>query len=143
MKEIEEIEYRALRLLVNVIPYESRPCLKLGCCDKNHLHQINQLLDIISWSVHVAAEYASKTKRHRSKSKVIPGWNRNFKSLHNIARINFLNWMRCGRIQDSEEFRKINNGRKAFNPFASIGRTGTSNGKVKVMVICLNISFMT
>ena len=30
-----------------------------------------------------------------------------------------------------------------FNPFASIGRTGTSKGKVKVMVICLNISFMT
>ena len=30
-----------------------------------------------------------------------------------------------------------------LNPFASIGRTGTSYGKVKVMVICLNISFMT
>ena len=30
-----------------------------------------------------------------------------------------------------------------FNPFASIGRTGTSNAKVRVMVICLNISFMT
>ena len=32
---------------------------------------------------------------------------------------------------------------KSLNPFASIGRTGTSNGKVKVMVIRLNISFMT
>ena len=31
----------------------------------------------------------------------------------------------------------------SINPFASIGRTGTSNGKVKVMVICLNISFKT
>ena len=30
----------------------------------------------------------------------------------------------------------------SFNPFVSIGRTGTSNLKVKVMVICLNISFM-
>ena len=32
-----------------------------------------------------------------------------------------------------------------INPLASIGRTGTSNDKVKVkvMVICLNISFMT
>ena len=30
-----------------------------------------------------------------------------------------------------------------FKPFASIGRTGTSNAKVKVMVICLNISSMT
>ena len=30
-----------------------------------------------------------------------------------------------------------------FNPFVTIGRTGTSNFKVKVMVVCLNISFMT
>ena len=32
-----------------------------------------------------------------------------------------------------------------FNPFASIGRTSTSKGKVKVKVkdICLNISFLT
>ena len=30
-----------------------------------------------------------------------------------------------------------------FNPFASIERTGTSKGKVKVRVICLNISFLT
>ena len=33
--------------------------------------------------------------------------------------------------------------RKFFNPFASIGRTGMSNSKVKVKVSCLNISFMT
>ena len=31
----------------------------------------------------------------------------------------------------------------SFNPFASIGRTGTSNSKVKVKVSCLDISFMT
>ena len=32
---------------------------------------------------------------------------------------------------------------EVINSFASIGRTGTSNRKVKVMVIYLNISFMT
>ena len=31
----------------------------------------------------------------------------------------------------------------SFNPFTSIGRTSTSNAKVKVVVICLNIPFMT
>ena len=113
-EEIEEIECRALRLLVNVIPYEATHCPKLGCGDKNHLHQIDQLIDKISWSMHVAAEYASKTKRRKNKFKVIPGWNRNVKSLHNIARIDFLNWMRCGRIRDSEEFRKMNDSRKTF-----------------------------
>ena len=30
-----------------------------------------------------------------------------------------------------------------FNPFVSIGRTGTSKCKVKVRDICLNISFLT
>ena len=30
-----------------------------------------------------------------------------------------------------------------INPFASIGRTGTSKGKVKVRDTCLNISFLT
>ena len=30
-----------------------------------------------------------------------------------------------------------------INPFASIGRTGTSKAKVKVRDICLNISFLT
>ena len=30
-----------------------------------------------------------------------------------------------------------------LNPFASIGRYLTSKGKVKVKVICLNISFLT
>ena len=30
-----------------------------------------------------------------------------------------------------------------FNPFVSIGRTGSSKGKVKVRDICLNISFLT
>ena len=30
-----------------------------------------------------------------------------------------------------------------LNPFATTGSTGTSKSKVKVMVICLNISFMT
>ena len=32
---------------------------------------------------------------------------------------------------------------KLFNPFASIGHTGTSKGKVKVSDICLNNSFLT
>ena len=113
-KEIEEIECRALRLLVNAIPYEPTHCLKLGCRDKNHLHQIDLVIDKITWSIHVAAEYASKTKRRKNKFKVIPGWNRNVKNLHNIARIHFLNRMRCGRIRDSEEFRKMNDNRKTF-----------------------------
>ena len=30
-----------------------------------------------------------------------------------------------------------------FNPFASTGRTGTSEGKAKVRDICLTISFLT
>ena len=33
--------------------------------------------------------------------------------------------------------------KRKINPFASIGRTGTSKGKVKVRDICLNISFLT
>ena len=37
-----------------------------------------------------------------------------------------------------------NGGRQKYvNPFASIGRTGASKGKVKVRDICLNISFLT
>ena len=32
---------------------------------------------------------------------------------------------------------------KVFNPFASIVRTGTCKGKVKVSDICLNNSFLT
>ena len=31
----------------------------------------------------------------------------------------------------------------SFNPFASIGHTGTSKGKVKVRDICQNISSLT
>ena len=32
---------------------------------------------------------------------------------------------------------------KTINPFASIGRTAMSKGKIKVRDICLNISFLT
>ena len=65
-------------------------------------------------SIHIAAENVSKIKRRRNKFKVIPGWNRNVKSLHHIARTNFCNWIRCGRIRDSDEFRKMNDSRKNF-----------------------------
>ena len=34
-------------------------------------------------------------------------------------------------------------GAEKVKTFASIGRTGTSKGKVEVRAICLNISFMT
>ena len=78
------------------------------------MHQIDQLFDKISLSVHKAAEHVSKIKRRRNKFKVIPGWNRNVKSLHHTARASFLNWIRSGRIRDSEEFRKMNDSRKNF-----------------------------
>ena len=59
-----------------------------------------------------------------------------------ILKINF-NSSKCGNLKNIKNklYFKCRCGN--LNPFASIGRTGTSKGKVKVMVICLNISFMT
>ena len=113
-KEIEIIEHRALSFLVDTIPYEATHCLKLGCRDDRHLHQIDHLLDKISWSIHMAAEDFSIVRRRKNKFKVIPGWNRNVKALHDIARTDFLKWMRCGRLRDTEEFREMNESRRKF-----------------------------
>ena len=69
---------------------------------------------MIALSVKTAAELVLKVKKRKNKFKTIPGWNRNVKNLHSIARNEFLNWVRSGKTQNSQEYCRMNESRKEF-----------------------------
>ena len=114
LNDIATIEKEALEILNGHSSYEAINCFKLGCRNKKHLQKIDCLSDLIVLSVKTAAELVVKVKKRKNKFKIIPGWNRNVKNLHSIARNEFLNWVRSGKTQNSQEYCRMNESRKEF-----------------------------
>ena len=89
-------------------------CHKIGCRDMNHLAQIEQIYDKIICSINVASQNYVRKQKKINKFKIIPGWNRRVKGLHNIARENYQKWIQCGRSRESPEFQSMVSSKKAF-----------------------------
>lgn len=89
-------------------------CQKIGCNDQAHLDQISNLYKTIVNSVSTASEYYRGRHIRRNKLKIIPGWNRNVKQLHNAARVAFVNWVKRGKVRGTREHDLMIESRKLF-----------------------------
>ena len=55
-----------------------------------------------------------KKKNTKGKYKVIPGWNRNVKEIHKVARDHFLKWIDLGRERNTLEYDEMRESRRVF-----------------------------
>ena len=89
-------------------------CNRIGCRDKTHLRKID---DIYSNIVIVIRESAERFKRRtirKDRFKIIPGWNRNVKSLYSLARDCYLEWVAAGRLLNTPQHENMKSSRKIF-----------------------------
>lgn len=89
-------------------------CLNLGCRKADHIMKINQLYKFIVSTITRSSEQFKKRSIRKDKFKVIPGWNRNVKSLHTRARLDYLEWIGVGRPMDTSVHHFMLNSRKEF-----------------------------
>lgn len=73
-----------------------------------------KLVEQLTRSVKGGLQQFYKQRKGKNKFKVIPGWNRNLKCLHNSVREHYLKWLELGRRRDTVEFENMNNSRKVF-----------------------------
>ena len=89
-------------------------CNKLGCHDKKHLKEIDDMhIDMVTVIRESAENFKRKTIR-KDKFKVIPGWNRNVKHLYRVAREQYLLWMTAGRILGTHLHENMKRSRNIF-----------------------------
>lgn len=114
MEDIQMIEERALDIMGNFLNCVPLRCTKPGCRHGDHIREIDRLLDLLIESVRSASEIVQKEHRRKNKYNIIPGWNRNVKHLHTIARRDYLDWVSLGRSRESEVYTKMNVSRGNF-----------------------------
>ena len=76
---------------------KSFKCNSFGCNDTNCLSDIADLFDSFVESVDFASSSFSKKRISENKFKIIPGWNRNVKSVYSKSRDKFKDWLNFGR----------------------------------------------
>ena len=77
---------------------------QLGCSNKDYLDRISDLYNSIIISIEIAVAEYRRRRVKNNKSKLIPGWNKNIKSLYDNARVNYLDWLNNGRPWDHVSF---------------------------------------
>ena len=89
-------------------------CLGLGCNSSKCLENINKMYDTIVESVSYASSQFQTSELKKNKFKVIPGWNRMVKDLHDIAREQFIAWLEAGRPREGPLFMLMKETRSRF-----------------------------
>ena len=112
--EIHEIEEKALHIMGRYLEKRVVLCSRLGCRNIDHKQEIDSLIDLFVQSIRLASEFVSREKCKKNKFKVIPGWNRNVKHLHSIARREYLNWLELGKLRNSVEYKTMDESRRNF-----------------------------
>ena len=112
--DFEVIEAVAMQYMGNFLDLESVLCKKVGCNDKNHLLELTDIYRRLVTSVSFASQRHARAKRKKNKYRVIPGWNRRVKSVHKLARDNYLKWLENGRERNTNEFNLMKNSRREF-----------------------------
>ena len=114
MNEFSEIENASIESLEHFLDSEALLCTKLGCCNKLHLKQLDDMYSTLINSHSRGKKKFSKTVIKRNKFKVIPGWNCRVKYYHNHARSKYLVWLNMGKIRNGIEFDEMRDSRTAF-----------------------------
>ena len=87
-------------------------CTRVNCQDSSHHNDIDCIyLSIRSLLLECTSEFSFDRVK---KVKVIPGWNRYVKDLHNIAREAFLNWKGCGKPLNGPYMERMRETRRQF-----------------------------
>ena len=89
-------------------------CTRMGCRDKNHLKEIDGVYYSIVVVIRESAERFKRKTIRKDKFKIIPGWNRNVKSLYSIARNHYLEWIATGRMLNTPLHENMKSSRKRF-----------------------------
>ena len=112
--EIKDIEGNVIASVERFLEFEAMDCCLLGCNNSIHIQQLRKFYSDLSISVNNEASLYAREIRKKCKHKVIPGWNRRVKALHEQAREDFLLWVNLGRLRDSSEFIAMKESRKKF-----------------------------
>ena len=87
---------------------------QLGCSNKDYLDRISDLYNSIIISIEIAVAEYRRRRVKNNKSKLIPGWNKNIKSLYDNARLNYLDWLNNGRPRNHVSFDNMKISRSEF-----------------------------
>ena len=88
--------------------------IEISCRDKTHLKKIDDLYSNIVFIIRESVELFKRKTIRRDKFKIIPGWNRNVKSLYSIARDRYLEWVAAGRLLNTPKNENMKSSRKIF-----------------------------
>ena len=89
-------------------------CLTVGCRDQEHLKTIDHIYNLITSSVQKCSKNYVRGSIKKNKYKVIPGWNRCVKVLHQTAREKFLAWVKHGKGRGTVQHEEMLESRKEF-----------------------------
>ena len=112
--EVKVIETLAMDIMGNFLNMKVNQCCNVGCRKESHLSQIDDMYELLVTSVLTASRLFHKRKVRKFKFKVIPGWNRNIKQLHSLAREQYLKWLELGRHRNTVQFDRMKESRKTF-----------------------------
>ena len=113
-EDLKSVENTALSMMGNFLDYDVTRCNKIGCIDKGHIVQIEQMFEKLVSSIETGSQQYVKNIKKKDKFKIIPGWNRRVKSLHNIAREDYLKWLECGKDKETPQYERMVNSKKNF-----------------------------
>ena len=89
-------------------------CVSIGCHNVQHLLHIDYLYDKLTESVEESSSRFKQRFVKKNKFKVIPGWNRSVKLLHQRARCSFLKWVSNGKPLGTNEHEIMIETRRQF-----------------------------
>ena len=113
-EEIAMIENMVIGELSRFDECEFLYCTRLGCQDDLHRQQISNMYHSMSTSVIRGSSEFSRELTRVNKFRIVPGWNRNVKSLHAEARLKYLEWLNIGRPRNGLEFDLMKESRTLF-----------------------------
>lgn len=87
-------------------------CKVKFCDDLNHVTKLNDAYDFIVSALKTASDHLIRENNHTMKK--IPGWNSHCKTLHNIARIQYITWVKAGKPRDNNLFIDMKHSRSQF-----------------------------
>lgn len=122
-EDFEKINTIVDNQLASVGDLSSHDCSVIGCNNKDHLREMDELYIKLINAIQIGAEEFKRSVVKENSFKVIPGWNRRVKSLYLEARNKYLDWRGDGRslgtakhenmIKSRREFKKALNHCKA------------------------------
>lgn len=119
-ENIKPIEFEQMNAYINAElrstygNHSAFQCNTVGCRNVEHLKVIDNMYSHLIEIVAEASAQFNKQCIKQNKFKVIPGWKRNIKHLHRVARDNYLTWIGVGKSLNTEEHANMLISRREF-----------------------------